>query len=150
MERNLKLYTNSRRYLSLNLIMILLISIFMACSQKVSFSENSMVPGARGSVKVKKDNNNNYGISVDVINLAEPKLLPNPKDVYVVWMETGEKDTRKLGQLKVSSSLLSKTIKGSLYTISPHKPARVFITAEDNLTVEYPGNYVVLNTKKFR
>jgi hypothetical protein len=149
MKRILMVFKNLHRYILPGLIVFLIISICSSCSKKVSFSENSMVPGARGSVKVKKDNNNNYGINVEVIHLAEPKRLPNPKDVYLVWMETKEKEIRKLGQLRVSDGLFSKAVKGSLHSMSPDRPVRVFITAEDHVNAEYPGNYVVLNTKTF-
>jgi len=50
----------------------------------------------------------------------------------VAWVETEEKGTKNIGQLKSSSSMLSKTKKGSISTVSPYKPTRVFISAEDD------------------
>jgi hypothetical protein len=127
----------------------LIVIFLISCSTKVSFDANSMVPGAKGTVKVKKDRNDNYHINLEVINLARPKELAIPKDAYLVWMQTKEKDVTKLGQLKVSSSLFSKTVKGSLSGTAPKRPSRVFITAEDKANVDEPSNYVVLNTRDF-
>ena len=60
----------------------------LSCASKFYFNQSSVVPAAEGMVKVKKDNNNNYSISVIVNHLAEPDRLQPPKKVYVVWMAT--------------------------------------------------------------
>jgi hypothetical protein len=133
-----------------SIFVALIISMFVSCSQKVSFSNSTMVPGAEGQVKVKKDANNNYGVNVEVTNLTQPSRLPNPKDFYLVWMENKERDVTKLGQLKVSSSMFSKALKGSLHAISVTKPTRVFITAENDVAAQIPSNYVVLNSERLK
>lgn len=120
-----------------------------ACSHKIGFQTSTVAPAARGDVKVSKDKNNNYEISLDVRMLAEPNRLVQPKSVYVVWMESDQSSTQNLGQLKTDDGLFSKTLKASLKTTTPYKPRRIFITAEDNTTVQFPGSYVVLNTDSF-
>ena len=112
----------------------------------MSFSSSSIVPAARGSVKLKTDKNNNHSIDEDVLHLAPPDRLTPARKVYVVWIVTENNGTQNVGQLKSSSSMLSKTLKGSLETKSTFKPVSVFITAEDDGTVQYPGNTIVLNT----
>ena len=126
---------------------VLALSILLgSCARKMSFSNSSVVPGARGSVKLKTDKNNNNSIEVDVLHLAPPDMLTPPRKVYVVWIVTENNGTQNVGQLKSSSSMLSKTLKGSLETKSTFKPVSVFIKAEDDGTIQYPGNTIVLNT----
>ena len=113
----------------------------------MSFQTSSVVPAAEGSVKVKKDKNKNYNVNLSVIRLAEPSRLDPPKKVYIVWMNTQQNGTKELGQLKTSSSLLSKTMKSSLKTSVPFQPTGFFITAEDDADSHYPSEQVVLRTK---
>ena len=120
-----------------------------AQSKKVSFNTSAVVPGAEGTVKVKKDKNGNYDISVDIENLAQSKKLTPPKNAYVVWLETHEKGVKNIGQIQSSSSMFSKTKKASISTVSAYKPVRIFITAEDDPGVEQPGEVVVLTTNSF-
>jgi hypothetical protein len=45
---------------------------------------------------------------------------------------------------------MSKQLKGSFKTVSSDKPVKIFITAEDDAAVQYPGTQVVLSTDKFQ
>lgn len=128
---------------------IVLFAIFLlqACARKVAFTTSTVVPAAQGSVKVKKGENNNYHIELNVIRLADPKRLTPPRDAYVVWMETEQNGTKNIGQLKTSSSLFSKTLKSSLETVTAFKPTRFFVTAEDDANIQQPGRQVVLRTE---
>lgn len=117
--------------------------LLMACSDKTSFQRSSIVPAAEAELRVQQDNNNNYRVEVAVENLAEPQNLDPPKDAYVVWLETEDDQLYNLGQL-----IVDKNLNGSLSTVTPHKPNRVFITAEENATASYPGNQVVLESRK--
>ena len=123
----------------------LLMTFFLsACAKKVTFPDSPIVPGAEGYVKVKEDKNDNYSIEVNVTHLAAPERLSPPKKIYVVWMETEGNRVENIGQLNISSGLFSSTRKGSLETVSSYKPSEVFITAEDNSNIQYPGIHVVL------
>ena len=137
-----------KRIFSIALIFLLVLSL-ASCARKISFQTSSVVPAAEGSVKVKKDKNNNYSIDLNVIRLADPKRLEPSKSTYVVWMETAENGSKNIGSLNTSSSLFSKTLKSSLKTVSPFKPVSLFITAEDNADIQYPGSQVVLRTNRF-
>jgi hypothetical protein len=117
-----------------------------SCARKMSFQTSPVVPAAEGKVKVKKDNNKNYSIDLDVKRLAEPKRLSPPRNTYVVWMETKENGTKNLGRLNTSSGLFSSTLKSSLQTVSPYNPRSFFITAEDDEHIQYPSGQVVLRT----
>lgn len=56
----------------------------MSFSKKIAFQTSSVVPSAEGTVKVKKDDNNNYSIYLKVIRLADPMRLEPPKSTCVV------------------------------------------------------------------
>ena len=101
-----------------------------SAQKKVSFNNSIIVPGAEGSVKVKKDKNGNYDIDIYTENLPDPKKLTPSQKVYVAWIETKEKGVKNIGQMKSSSSLLSKVRKASITTVSTYKPVKIFITAE--------------------
>lgn len=120
-----------------------------SCAKKINFAGSSVVPAARGFVKVKKDNNSNYNIKVELSNLAEVSRLQPPRKTYVVWMETDQQTTKNIGQIQSSSSMLSKKLKANLETVSSFKPVKIFITAEDDAAVQYPGMQMVLSTSSF-
>ena len=122
--------------------------LLSACATRAKFATSTVVPAAQGDVKGKKDNYNNYSVNVSVENLAEASRLPQPKSVYVVWADTPN-GVQNLGQLNVDKGFLSGKLKASLETVTPYKPSRIFVTAEDAATISYPGNYVVLNTSSF-
>ncbi len=120
-----------------------------SCAKKISFASSAVVPAARGFVKVKSDNNSNYNIKVVLTNLAEVSRLQPPRQTYVVWMETDQQITKNIGQIHSSANMLSKKLKASLETVSSIKPIKIFITAEDDASVQYPGTQLVLSTSSF-
>jgi len=123
--------------------------LLQSCARKVSFATSSVVPAAEGSVKVSKDRNNNYSIDLYVMRLADPKRLTPAKDFYIVWMNSGNAEAKNIGQLKTSSSMLSKALKSSLKTVASTKPTGFFITAEDHADIQYPAGQEVLRTESF-
>lgn len=130
-------------------LVFFIIFFLTSCAKKIAFPTSTVVPAARGTVKVKKDDNNNYAIEVNVRNLAEAKRLEPPRETYVVWIETENNGTKNIGQMKSSTGFLSSKLKASLQAVTPFKPTRVFITAEDNAGIQYPGMQVVLRTDGF-
>ncbi len=131
------------------LSVLLIAFVFSSCAKKIMFNSSAVVPAARGEVKVKKDGNSNYVIELDVKNLADSKKLTPPKETYVVWIETDNNGTKNIGQINSSSGLLSSALKASLKAVSSFRPSAVFITAEDNADMQYPGGTVVLRTNNF-
>lgn len=143
---------NNKNYnkIILTVLTVFTISVFgSSCAQKIVFQPSEIVPAATGKVKVKKDDNNNYSINLDVKNLAESKRLTPPQNTYVVWMMTKESGVKNIGQIKTSSGFLSSKIKASLKVVTPFEPTRIFITAERNNDVPYPGTQEVLTTRNF-
>ncbi len=128
------------------LIGIMTVFIFESCARKIAFQASTIVPGAEGTVKMKKDNNSNYTIHVELSNLAEPSKLEPAMKTYVIWMETEQEPVKNIGQINSSSSFLSKRLKGSFETVSSIKPTRIFITAENDGTIQYPGTQILTTT----
>ena len=131
------------------ILTLMIISLFSSCARKINFSESSVVPAARGYVKIKKDNNNNYAFKIQISDLAEVSRLQPPRRSYVLWMVTSEGKTKNLGRLKSSTELLSKKLEASFETVSSFKPTQIFITAEDDENVQFPGTQVILSTRIF-
>jgi hypothetical protein len=135
--------------LLLLLFILMLLLSFGSCSSKVAFQQSSVVPAAEGTVSVKDDKNNNYTIKISVDNLAAPERLQPPRELYIVWIETGNNTAANAGQIITSSGAFSAKLSASFETVSNAKPTRVFITAEDNPDTQYPGNQVVLSASNF-
>ena len=136
-------------YIGKAIIIYILIFSLTACAKKISFQGSSVVPAARGSVKIKKDKNKNYSIEVSLYNLAEVKRLEPPRQAYVVWMETEGQITKNIGQINSAQTMISKKLKASLQTVSSFKPLKIFVTAEEDATVQYPGSQVIISTDSF-
>lgn len=137
-----------KSFLTIRIVALLIAAMYLtSCSRSLDFIPSTVVPGAEGKVNVKKDKNRNYAISVNVHNLADASLLKNPKANYVVWMETADNGTQNLGRLTTSHGLFSKAKKGSLETVTPYRPLRFLITAEDRPDAQYPNSEIVLTSE---
>jgi len=145
----MKSFTFKNRNLSLLAVLLFLSFSLSSCAKKVRFITSQVVPAARGYAKISRDDNKNYAIDVEIENLAEPKRLQPAKSAYVVWVETADNGIKNLGQLKSSSGFFTSGLTGTLESVTPFKPKRVFITAEDRTNIDYPGSQAVLGTKTF-
>lgn len=118
--------------------------LLTACANKITFPTSEVVPAANAVLEVDKNKSENYELKLEVTNLAEPGRLSPARSNYVVWMVTEKNGTINLGNLRVKNS------KASLETVTPYKPIRVFITAEDTPKAVIPGTQVILNSKDFK
>ncbi len=125
-----------------------LLFLLSSCVTKTPFLTSDVIPAARGTVEVKRDDNQNYIIQVALEYLAEASRLNPPKQTYVIWMESAGKSTKNIGQ--INSVANSNKLKAAFVTSSSTEPSRIFITAEDDGTVSYPGSQVVLTTGKLK
>lgn len=126
-------------------LVAIFITAMFSCATTVRFPVSRVAPAAEGAVKINKDKNNNYQITVNIKHLANPDRLTPPRNIYVVWAETEEGITKNIGRL-----MSNKSNKGSMKTSTPFNPVRIFITAEDEGTVTFPGNQELLRTDEFR
>lgn len=131
------------------LLVLMTAMSYTSCAKKVAFQTSTVVPAARGDVKIKKDDNKNYVIQIELEDLAEVSRLDPPKKAYVVWMETENSMVKNIGQIKSDSNFLSSKLKASFETVTPVKPSRIYITAEDNADVQLPGDQLIMETNKF-
>ena len=131
--------TKLAKIVSLSICAVMIAFLFESCTAKVAFMTSQVVPAARGSVKIKKD--------IHLDNLAEIKRLEPSRKTYVVWMVSGQEETKNIGQISSSSSTFSKNLKASFETVSPVRPYKIFITAEDDASVQSPGAYVITTDK---
>ncbi len=119
-------------------------------AKKIKFPNSSVVPFARGYVKINKDKYNSYIIKIRLTNLVEAYRLQPPKLNYIVWIFTDEAITMNMGKMDSSIRLITKRLKASFQTTSTLKPIRLFITAEDDPSRQYPGEQEVLSTNIFK
>ncbi len=108
-----------------------------------------MVPAARGTIQVHRDRNMNYVIHVDITELAEVSRLTPPKQYYVIWMESASNTPKNIGKISSTKGTVSRQLKASFETVSATKPTRIFITAENDPTIQLPNNQMILSTDSF-
>ena len=130
-------------------LLAFIVIAFTSCAKKISFIPSTVIPTAKGSVKIKGDKNDNYAVRLQVTDIVKSKDLQPSKKTYVVWVETAENRAHHLGKLESSKGLFSGTRKGKLNAVTAAKPVRVVVTAEDNGTPQFPSE-VVLTTKLFK
>jgi hypothetical protein len=128
---------------------LLVLFSFDTSAKKVQFLTSTVVPAARGSVKINRDKNLNYIISIKISNLAEVYRLEPSKLTYVVWLVTEDGITMNMGKIKSTVGFLSKSLTATFETATSLKPVKIFITAEDDPSRQYPGKEVALTTSTF-
>lgn len=143
------LIKSALKKIALGVLLLGLLLPMQSCSKKVQFENSPVVPAARGDVKISKNSNKNYVIKIKFDNLAEVDRLDPPKKTYVIWMVTDQQSTKNIGQIESSSSMMSSKLKADFETATPFKPVKIFVTAEDDGNVEYPGMYTILTTSNF-
>ena len=148
MKNNMAMSTQLNK-VHLGFLMLIIAFSLSSCTKKISFLTSSIVPAARGYVYIKTDKNKNNVIDVHLTELAEVQRLQPARQTYVVWMLTDHDITKNIGQIKSSTGMMSKQLKASFETVSSFKPVKIFITAEDNADIQYPGSQIVLETDKF-
>lgn len=142
--KNLSVYLPSFRLLA---SACLLVAFLSSCAKPTTFLTSTVVPAAEGTIKLKKDSNKNYVIMIKMTNLAEVERLQPPKKAYVVWMENEEGRAKNLGQINSTHELISNKLKASFETVSPFKPTKIYITAEDETNVNFPSSMVILQSR---
>jgi hypothetical protein len=137
------------RVIAISIIALFTFLLVSSCSKKVNFQTSSVVPAARGNVKISRDGNKNYIIKLHLSDLAEVDRLQMAKESYVVWMVTDNEEKKNIGLLNSSSGMLSNKLKANFETSSSTRPMQIFITAEEDASVQYPGSRIILSTDRF-
>jgi len=118
-----------------------LIFLMTSCATTAKFPVSDVVPTADITAKIKKDKQNNFGITITAKYLASAERLSPPKNTYVVWIVTKESGVNNSGQLKNENAK-----KNSLKTLTSFEPLEIFITAEDEGTVTFPTGTEISRT----
>ena len=128
---------------------------FNSCAKKTSSATvatetaTPMIAEEKGEMLVKRDASSNYVIQINIADLEPVKKLQPAKEAYVVWMVTDMKTTKNLGQIEGANTWLSKKDKASFEAVTPSKPTKIFITAENDAAAQKPGTQIVWSTKTF-
>jgi hypothetical protein len=133
----------------LGAVMVFTIFSFTSCTRKINFLVSAVVPAARGTIKVTRDQNKNYVINIKLADLAEVERLQPSKNMYVVWMLTEKDATVNMGQVISSEKGLEKKLAVNFRTTTVFKPSKIFITAEDDAAIHYPEGQTILSTDRF-
>jgi hypothetical protein len=141
-------FTLTTKALFLSLFVVTMLSL-TSCAKKIAFQTSTIVPAARGNVKITKDENKNFLVKIKLENLAEVSRLESSKKAFVVWMETEDSMVKNIGQIKSDSKFLSSKLKASFETVTPLKPTKIFITAEEDEEVQYPDSKIIITTRNF-
>lgn len=91
----------------------------------------------------------NYVIHVHISELAEVSRLSPPRQSYVIWMVTNEDVTKNIGKINSKIGGMSKQLNASFETVSTFKPNKIFITAEDDASVQFPNSQIILPIDRF-
>lgn len=122
---------------------------FEPSAKKITFLTSLVVTNAKGYVRIKTDNDHNYIVEIYLSGLAELTALQPPRQTYVVWMITDQDITKNIAQINSSTGFLSRQLTASFQTVSSFKPSKIFITAEDDVDILFPGSQVILSTDSF-
>jgi hypothetical protein len=128
--------------------LVMMLALMGCTAKKTAFIHSTVVPAAEGYVRITQDKNNNYKIQLDIRNLAKSDKLEPSKATYVIWAVKGDEEPKNLGQLQSTENAVSHALKASFETVSPVKPDKIFITAEDDGNVQTPGDQLILSTGK--
>jgi hypothetical protein len=130
-------------------VIALTLTQLSAQAQKVHFKASTVVPAAQGTVKVSTDKEKGYNIDISIFHLAGPQRLEPAAKTYIVWMDTERNGTKNLGEMQSKDRFLSSALKASMKTVTPFRPTRIFITAEDVAAISNPHGQQVLTTRTF-
>lgn len=128
----------------LGILAVTIMISFTSCSKKVFFLQSSVVPAAQGYLNVTKDKSENYVIQIELKNFAGAERLEPSNRTYVVWMVTERESAVNIGRISTTNAL-----NASFKTLTSFRPTKVFITAEEQENVKYPGSMVILTTDRF-
>ncbi len=142
---------HKRRFIYLSIsTLIFSMLLFSSCSKRISFPPSAVVPGVEPKAKVKKTDDGDYRVSLDVNHLVRPEQLSPPKKHYVVWINTENQGVRNIGELKNRSGMMANTRKASFERTIGFKPTQIFVTSENSTDVQFPGDETVFRSETFQ
>jgi hypothetical protein len=126
-------------------IIVLSLSACSSGNKKTEKDPNAMVtntatvPAAHGKVDTDVDKNGNTNLRIAVEHLAEPDMIAQGANGYVVWVQPqGTNTYQNIGTLKVNENL-----EGTYNTSVPYKKFNILITPEANTQAQSPSGIAV-------
>lgn len=96
--------------------------------------------GAEGELKVKKGDNENRVVSVELKHLPPPSNINGTYRTYVLWLRpAGQQQWANMGALRIDDDRKAK-----LETVTPYESFDVMVTAEAEATGQEPKGETVL------
>jgi len=119
---------------ALALTFIVLVLIATSCANRSKFPISTVTPAADIVAVRSHDQNGNAELKITAKHLAAVDRVASPKKAYVVWIVTEKEGVKNIGKLVNKNA---ETVK--LKALIPDIATEVFITAEDDGDVLYPG-----------
>lgn len=118
--------------------------LMAGCASTVSLANSSKVPGAEGKVTVKRTDNGNTAVDVNVEHLAKASQVDSRAVTYTVWVQSLDKATppQSVGNLLVDDNL-----KGHVSTVSPLASFDLVITPEASQQASAPTGEPVFTAR---
>ena len=122
------------------LLWIIFTSVLLSCSQGVRFYRSFTLPSAYGNVELKKVDEEEYFLEIDLMYMPIAEKLN--RKAYVIWGQT-RKDTVKLGIMKVDGEMEAHS---ELYT--SHELERILISAESSGQTQQEPDMIVMKSEE--
>jgi hypothetical protein len=108
----------------------------------IALRSSDSIPSAQGRLAVKGTDGPNQVVDLTVKHMAQPARVKAGATAYVVWLQPAEaKEPINMGVLSVD-----KDLNGELQFKTPFPKFDVFVTAEDNPSVQAPSEHKRLLT----
>ena len=108
----------------------------------IALRSSNSIPAAQGRLAVKGAEGPNQVVDLTVQHMAPPAKVKSGATAYVVWLQPeAAKEPINMGVLSVDNDL-----KGELQFKTPFPKFEVFVTAEENPTVQAPSEHQRLLT----
>ncbi len=108
----------------------------------VALRSSDTIPAAQGRLAVKGSEGPNQVVDLTVEHMAPPAKVKSGATAYVVWLQPdAANEPINMGVLSVD-----KDLKGQLQFKTPFPKFDVFVTAEQNPTVQTPSEHIRLLT----
>jgi len=114
------------------------------CAKSISMANSSKVPGAQGKVEVKRTDNGNTQLHVDVAHLAKADQVDSRAVTYTVWVQALDHATPPQS---VGNMLVDDDLHGHVNTVSPLAAFDLVITPEASQQAAAPTGEPVFTAR---
>lgn len=123
-------------------VLACLLASACAVAGPLTMTNSPVNPAAQGQVRIRKGNNDNTRLDIQVKHLTPPEKIDPKAGAYVVWAKpNGQGRAENLGALEVD-----KDLEGKLETVTAFKNFQLLITPEPTPQVVDPSGQPLLWT----